>query len=100
MRFNNFNKKFLTKLGLGLLSCLLSLGSGPSLLFAQGGGIGPAQVIQPSPPVGTGGPASNAAVLICPVTATGTPCSPPAPLFSDPGLSQSVTNPLSTDGNG
>ena len=70
-----------------LLLSLSSIGA-----WAQGGGIA-GQVVQPSPPVGTGGPAANAPVLICPSTASGTPCSPAASVYSDPALTQLVSAP-------
>jgi hypothetical protein len=102
-KFTAFVHSGLVKLGrLLLLSLFLSLGGAASLsslAWAQGGSIS-GQTIQPSPPVGTGGPAANASILICPSTSSGTPCSPVAPIFSDSGLTQALPNPTNSDANG
>jgi len=42
----------------------------------------------------------NATVRVCTEPATGVPCSPIANIFSDPGLTQAISNPLTTDANG
>ncbi len=47
-----------------------------------------------------GRPMAGASVRVCTSTATGQPCSPLASLFSDPGLTQALANPIATDGLG
>lgn len=59
---------------------------------AQTGAAISGQAITPG-----GTPASNAQIRICPYTATGTPCSPLASIYSDPGLTVSITQPYSAD---
>lgn len=87
------------KLGLLLLSfASLSLGSGP-MLFAQGGGVD-GQVVQPAIPTGNGGPAAFATIRVCPAGSGGTPCPATVSLFSDPGLTQPISNPTTADVNG
>lgn len=44
-----------------------------------------------------GGPAASAKVFICPITSSGVPCTPTAPLFSDYLLTHEIPNPISTD---
>jgi hypothetical protein len=78
--------------------CLLMILASAS--FGQSAGTLAGQVIQPAPPTGTGGPAPFALVRVCPYTALGVPCSPLALLYSDPGLTQSVPNPFTTDNYG
>ena len=82
-------------ISVALLSVSLSI-----FAHAQGGSVS-GQVISPAPPTGTGGPAPFASVLVCPyIGSTGTPCSPTANLFLDPGLTVSSPNPATTDGFG
>jgi hypothetical protein len=45
-------------------------------------------------------PLAGASVHICNMPATGTPCSPTALIYSDPGLTQAMANPTATDGMG
>ncbi|HXN71570.1 MAG TPA: hypothetical protein VN861_03340 [Candidatus Acidoferrales bacterium] len=72
----------------------------PSFMHAQGGSIS-GMVIQPGPPNGTGGPAPSAAVRVCPyIGGSGTPCSPTANLFLDPGLTIASPNPATSDSFG
>lgn len=59
---------------------------------AQTGAAISGQAITPG-----GTPASNAQIRICPYTATGTPCSPLASIYSDPGLTVPITQPYSAD---
>lgn len=67
---------------------------------AQGGSIW-GQVVQPAPPAGTGGPAPYASIRVCPVLGgSGTPCSPLASLYLDPGLTVPTTNPATSDAYG
>jgi len=47
-----------------------------------------------------GRPMAGATVRVCTSTATGQPCSPLALIYSDPGLTQALANPTSTDGTG
>ncbi len=47
-----------------------------------------------------GRPMAGATVRICTSAATGQPCSPLALIYSDPGLTQALANPISTDGLG
>lgn len=81
-----------------LLLFLFALWSvAPVLSHAQGGSIS-GQVVQPGPPNGTGGPAPFASVRVCPYAGgLGTPCSPTANLFLDPGLTVTSPNPATTD---
>jgi hypothetical protein len=45
----------------------------------------------------SGTPASYATVRVCPYTASGIPCSPTSSLWSDLALTQSISNPYTTD---
>jgi hypothetical protein len=47
-----------------------------------------------------GRPMAGATVRVCTSAATGQPCSPLALIYSDPGLTQALANPTSTDGMG
>jgi hypothetical protein len=47
-----------------------------------------------------GVPLAGATVRVCAMPATGQPCTPLALIFSDPGLTQAVANPTTTDGMG
>lgn len=47
-----------------------------------------------------GRPMAGAAVRVCTSAATGQPCTPLALVYSDPGLTQALANPLSSDGLG
>jgi hypothetical protein len=47
-----------------------------------------------------GRPMAGAMVRVCTSAATGQPCSPLAQIYSDPGLTQALANPTSTDGLG
>jgi hypothetical protein len=47
-----------------------------------------------------GRPMAGATVRICTSAATGQPCTPLALIYSDPGLTQALANPISTDGLG
>src|SRR5579872_2251926 len=47
-----------------------------------------------------GRPMAGATVRVCTSGATGTPCTPLAPIYSDAALTQAFANPLSTDGMG
>ena len=47
-----------------------------------------------------GKPMAGATVRICTASATGQPCTPLANIYSDPGLTQAVANPTTTDGLG
>lgn len=50
---------------------------------------------------GPGGhPAAGASVLVCQSTATGTPCSPLATIYTDATLATTAPNPVTTDGLG
>lgn len=65
--------------------------------WAQGGSIS-GIVVQPAPPTGTGGPAPFSSIRVCPYAGgSGTPCSPLANLFLDPGLTITSPNPATTD---
>lgn len=75
---------------LALILSLLAAGS--TSLRAQTGAALSAQIIRP-----TGTPAANAPAWICPYTATGTPCTPTASIYSDPGLTIPITQPTSTN---
>ncbi len=70
-----------------------------NLLFAQGGSIW-GQLTQPAPPVGTGGPAVNPLIYVCPSTSSGNPCPATVQLYSDPALTQPISNPYTGDQNG
>src|ERR1700690_1381414 len=48
----------------------------------------------------TGHPVSGATIRVCTATATGTPCTPLAAIFTDATLTVPVTNPVQTDGIG
>jgi hypothetical protein len=48
----------------------------------------------------TGHPVSNATVTVCLATATGTPCTPLATLYTDATLTATAANPFQTDGIG
>lgn len=61
-------------------------------VFAQATSVINGQVVNPQ-----GKPIPFAAVRICPQTATGVPCSPIATIYSDPALSNPLTNPTSAD---
>jgi hypothetical protein len=45
-------------------------------------------------------PLAGASVHVCNMPATGAPCSPTALIYSDPLLTQALTNPITTDGMG
>lgn len=47
-----------------------------------------------------GRPMAGATVRICTSAATGQPCTPLALIYSNPGLTQALANPISTDGLG
>src|ERR1700674_4585445 len=47
-----------------------------------------------------GRPMAGATVRVCTSAASGQPCSPVALIYSDPGLTQALANPTSTDGLG
>lgn len=47
-----------------------------------------------------GRPMAGATVRVCTSAATGQPCSPLALIYSDPGLTQALANPTTTDGLG
>ena len=47
-----------------------------------------------------GVPLAGATVRVCAMPATGQPCTPLAQIYSDPGLTQAVANPTTTDGMG
>src|SRR5579863_5735337 len=47
-----------------------------------------------------GVPLAGATVRICAMPATGQPCTPVALIYSDPGLTQALANPTTTDGMG
>src|SRR5580700_10404713 len=47
-----------------------------------------------------GHPMAGATVRVCTSAATGQPCSPLALIYSDPGLTQALSNPIATDGLG
>ncbi len=47
-----------------------------------------------------GRPMAGATVRVCTAAATGQPCSPLALIYSDPGLTQALANPTTTDGLG
>lgn len=47
-----------------------------------------------------GRPMAGATVRVCTSSATGQPCSPLALIYSDPGLTQALANPTTTDGMG
>ncbi len=47
-----------------------------------------------------GHPMAGATVRVCTSAATGQPCSPPALVYSDAGLTQALANPIATDGLG
>ena len=47
-----------------------------------------------------GRPLAGSGVRVCISTATGQPCTPLASIYSDPGLTQALANPTSTDGLG
>jgi hypothetical protein len=47
-----------------------------------------------------GRPMAGARVRVCSASATGQPCTPLAQIFSDPGLTQALANPMATDGLG
>src|ERR1700683_3163332 len=47
-----------------------------------------------------GRPMAGATVRVCTSSATGQPCSPLALIYSDPGLTMALANPLSADGLG
>jgi len=78
------------------LKCLLFLLLALSPAFPQSGGCLMRQVIYPPQPTGLGQPAPGTAVYVC----TNSACSSLVSLFSDPSLSQSVSNPMTTDANG
>jgi hypothetical protein len=92
-----------TLLSIGVVRTLSRLVALPLLLlslssfsFGQGSSIF-GQVVSPGPPTGTGGPAAFATVRICPFSSSGLPCTPLAPLFSDPTLTTPTANPSTTD---
>jgi hypothetical protein len=45
-------------------------------------------------------PLAGASIHICNMPATGLPCSPTAQIYSDPALTQALSNPTTTDGMG
>src|ERR1700740_1069694 len=45
-------------------------------------------------------PLAGATVRVCAMPATGQPCTPLAQIYSDPGLTQALANPTTTDGLG
>jgi len=47
-----------------------------------------------------GRPLAGSGVRVCTSAATGQPCTPLASIYSDPGLTQALANPTSTDGMG
>src|ERR1700687_1774296 len=47
-----------------------------------------------------GVPLAGAGVRVCAMPATGQPCTPLALIYSDPGLTQAMANPTTTDGMG
>src|ERR1700681_1502718 len=47
-----------------------------------------------------GRPMAGATVRVCTSAAMGQPCSPLALIYSDPGLTQALSNPIATDGLG
>jgi hypothetical protein len=47
-----------------------------------------------------GRPMAGATVRVCTSAATGQPCSPLGLIYSDPGLTQALANPIATDGLG
>jgi hypothetical protein len=47
-----------------------------------------------------GRPMAGATVRVCTSAATGQPCTPLGLIYSDPGLTQALANPISTDGLG
>src|SRR5258706_872600 len=47
-----------------------------------------------------GHPMAGATVRVCTSGATGQPCTPLGLIYSDPGLTQALANPISTDGLG
>ena len=47
-----------------------------------------------------GRPMAGATVRVCTSAATGQPCAPLAPIYSDEGLTQALANPTATDGMG
>jgi hypothetical protein len=47
-----------------------------------------------------GVPLAGASIHICNMPATGLPCSPTAQIYSDPALTQALSNPITTDGMG
>ncbi len=47
-----------------------------------------------------GVPLAGASVRVCAQPATGKPCAPLALIYSDPGLTQALPNPTTTDGLG
>ena len=49
---------------------------------------------------GTSRPVANATVRVCNAGSTGTPCIPLASVYSDPGLTMPLANPLKTDASG
>ena len=48
----------------------------------------------------TGHPVANATVTVCAATATGTPCTPLATLYTDATLTTTAANPFQADGIG
>src|SRR5260370_29750601 len=47
-----------------------------------------------------GKPLAGSGVRVCTSSASGQPCTPLAAIYSDPGLTQALANPTSTDGLG
>src|SRR5690242_16732541 len=47
-----------------------------------------------------GVPLAGATVRVCPMPATGPPCTPRAQIYSDSALTQALANPTTTDGLG
>jgi len=90
----NRKKFFIAVLGLLLLAV------SPLTMWAQNSACFSGQVVQPNPPYGTGQPAANALVYVCPSTSTGVPCTPTATVYTDPTLAHTRAVPFATDSNG
>jgi Pectate lyase superfamily protein len=64
----------------------------PTSAAAQTGGTIPGQIVTPF-----GAPAAHARLTFCAYSASGIPCSPQATIYSDPGLTQQLTQPYAAD---